>query len=78
MAKQKKEKATVIPIDQDKTGMDLNTTAPPCYWCGAPASEADHLIEHDRGGQTISPISCQHANHATVVAAQHTKTNATK
>ena len=23
---------------------------PPCYWCGAPASEADHLIEHDRGG----------------------------
>ena len=23
---------------------------PPCHWCGAPATEADHLIEHDRGG----------------------------
>jgi hypothetical protein len=23
---------------------------PTCHWCGAPATEADHLIEHDRGG----------------------------
>ncbi len=23
---------------------------PACHWCGQPASEADHLIEHDRGG----------------------------
>ena len=24
--------------------------SPPCHWCGAPATEADHLIEHDAGG----------------------------
>jgi Phage Terminase/HNH endonuclease len=23
---------------------------PQCHWCGQPATEADHLIEHDRGG----------------------------
>ena len=23
---------------------------PACYWCGNPATEADHIIEHDRGG----------------------------
>jgi 5-methylcytosine-specific restriction endonuclease McrA len=23
---------------------------PACHWCGQPATEADHLIEHDRGG----------------------------
>ena len=23
---------------------------PTCHWCGQPATEADHLIEHDRGG----------------------------
>ena len=23
---------------------------PPCHWCGQPATEADHLIEHDAGG----------------------------
>jgi 5-methylcytosine-specific restriction endonuclease McrA len=23
---------------------------PPCHWCGGIATEADHLIEHDAGG----------------------------
>jgi hypothetical protein len=23
---------------------------PACHWCGQPATEADHIIEHDRGG----------------------------
>ncbi len=23
---------------------------PLCHWCGQPATEADHLIEHDAGG----------------------------
>ena len=22
-----------------------------CHWCGATATECDHLIEHDRGGE---------------------------
>ena len=28
----------------------LLASKPPCHWCGQPATEADHVIEHDAGG----------------------------
>jgi len=33
-----------------KARKQILTGNPPCHWCGKPATEADHLIEHDRGG----------------------------
>ena len=36
--------------DYKKKKRILLTENPFCHWCSAPASEADHLIEVDRGG----------------------------
>jgi 5-methylcytosine-specific restriction endonuclease McrA len=39
---------------------------PDCYWgCGNKATQADHLIEHDAGGDDSTATSYLVAEHAT-------------
>ena len=42
---------------------DLLASSPDCHWCGAPATEADHLIEQDAGGDHTTMVpSCKPCN----------------
>lgn len=41
----------------------LLADSPPCHWCGKPATEADHLVELDRGGSHDDMVpSCKSCN----------------
>ena len=40
-----------------KARKELLTGNPACYWCGKPATTADHLIEVDRGGDSSTMVA---------------------
>ena len=42
---------------------DLLASSPDCHWCGGVATEADHLIEQDAGGDHTTMVpSCKSCN----------------